>query len=137
MRMRVLDYRIGAAQTNWAGASLDIYLCPGDSNRVRQVVFELQGPGRAAKATGYEMGSPRPGTVPGAWRVATVSEGAYTFEAALPLSYFGVAGDAKSFLVDAAVNAAPCREQRPEYLWLYSPQFAFSRNGFFAQVSTK
>ena len=135
VRMRVTDSRVAAAQTNWQGASLDLYLCPVDTNRVRQVVFSLQGPGREPEAAGYEMGRPMPGRVPGTWRVTNVQDGVYTLEAALPLSYFGIPEHAAAFLVDAAVNAAAFRGEKPQYVWLFSPQFAFSHNEFFGQAS--
>ena len=134
MRARVLDARVGPSLPDWKGAAVDWYASLPGTNRVRQVVFELQGPGRDATATGYEMGSPVAGAVPGSWRVAADKDGGYTIEAAVPLSFFGIPGNATAFLVDMSVNAAPFRGQNPQYLWLFSPQFAFSHNEFFAKA---
>jgi hypothetical protein len=71
---------------------------------------------------------------PGAWQV-TMEDGGYTLEAMLPLAYFGIAPQANGFLTDAAVIAAPYAGQKPAMLWCSSPQFAFSHNEAFAQVT--
>jgi len=101
---------------------------------VRQVVVELQGPGREPVIHGYEMGKPVAEAVPGNWRVTTPKDGTYVLEALVPLAFFGIPDKAESFLVDVGVTAAPCAGQKPQFLWLYSPQFAFAHNQFFGEA---
>lgn len=131
MRMRVRDARINTANRDWQGAEIELYLSPTNSQTVRQVVCTLQGMGREPIVAGYEMGNPLDGNVSGTWRVTLETDGVYRLDAALPLAFFNIPAGADTFLVDAAVTAAPYRGQRPHFLWLFSPKSAFCNNTFF------
>ncbi len=134
VRLCVRDARVSAAQPNWEGASAEVYLSAANSKCVRQLVYALQGPGREPRISGYEMGMPLKDSIGGHWQV-TPQDGGYTLDALLPLVQFGIPANASSFLLDAAVTAAPYRGQKPAMVWLYSPQFAFSHNECFATVT--
>ncbi len=134
MRIRVHDARVFESSPDWSGALVDLYISPTDTNRVRQVVFELQGPGKEMKVVGYERGRPVDRKVPGQWRMTIAQDGEYILEAAVPFAFFGVGAPADGFLIDAAVNAAPFGGQAPEFVWAFSPRPAFRDDVWFARA---
>jgi hypothetical protein len=131
----VHDSRVSQSQADWEGAAVKVYLSAAGATRVTQFKFSLHGPTSNLTVKGYDMSKPIRGEVPGTWRLSQVSDGMYTLEAALPLSYMDIAAWDDSFLLDAAVIAAPYRGQKPTTVWLFSPECTNPNNAFFAQAT--